>query len=88
MRDNGGELAERVGTRCEQLGVLPREQGEGVCPLEVGHDQGNSVVPHEVEEVSWGRGERGPPAFPRRRPGLWQPLLRWKRGGVVVVVGG
>ena len=35
-----------------------------------------------------GRGERGPPAFPRRRPGLWQPLLRWKRGGVVVVVGG
>ena len=35
-----------------------------------------------------GIGERGPPAFPRRRPGLWQPLLRWKHGGVVVVVGG
>ena len=52
MEDNGGELAERVGTRCEQLGVLPREQGEGVCPLEAGHDQVNSVVPHEVEEVS------------------------------------
>ena len=52
MRDNGGELAERVGTRCEQLVVLPREQGEGVCPLEAGHDQGNSVVPREVEEVS------------------------------------
>ena len=32
-RDNGGELAERVETRCEQLGVLPRERGEGVCPL-------------------------------------------------------
>ena len=32
-RDNGGELAERVGTWCEQLGVLPREQGEGVFPL-------------------------------------------------------
>ena len=49
VRDNGGELAERVGTRCEQLGVFPREQGEGVCPLEAGHDQGNSVVPREVE---------------------------------------
>ena len=49
VRDNGGELDERVGTRCEQLGVLPREQGEGVCPLEVGHDQGNSAVPREVE---------------------------------------
>ena len=33
-RDNGGELAERVETRCEQLGSLPREQGEGVyAPL-------------------------------------------------------
>ena len=45
----GGELAERVETRCEQLGVLPRERGEGVCPLEAGHDQANSVVPREVE---------------------------------------
>ena len=52
VRDNGGELAEHVGTRCEQLVVLPRDQGEGVCPLEAGHDQGNSVVPREVEEVS------------------------------------
>ena len=52
VRDNGGELAERVGTRCEQLGSLPREQGEGVCPLEASRDQGNSVVPREVEEVS------------------------------------
>ena len=52
VRDNSGELAERVGTRCEQLVVLPREQGEGVFPLEAGHDQGNSVVPREVEEVS------------------------------------
>ena len=48
-RDNGGELAERVGTRCEQLGVLPRERGEGVCPLEAGHGQVDSVVPREVE---------------------------------------
>ena len=39
-RDNGGKLAERVETRCEQLVVLPREQGEGVCPLEAGHGQG------------------------------------------------
>ena len=52
VRDIGGELAERVGTRCEQLGVLPREQGEGVCPLEAGHGQVSSVVPREVEEVS------------------------------------
>ena len=52
VRDNGGELAERVGTRCEQLGVLPREQGEGVCPLEAGHGQVDSVVPREVEGVS------------------------------------
>ena len=49
VRDNGGELAERVETRCEQLGGLPREQGEGVCPLEAGHDQVSSVVPREVE---------------------------------------
>ena len=52
MRDNEGELAERVGTRCEQLVVLPREQGEGVCPLEAGHGRVDSVVPREVEEVS------------------------------------
>ena len=52
VRDNGGELAERVGTWCEQLGSLPREQGEGVCPFEAGHDQGDSVVPREVEGVS------------------------------------
>ena len=58
VRDNGGELAERVGTRGEQLGVLPREQGEGVCPLEAGHDQGNSVVPREVEGRSAADGAR------------------------------
>ena len=50
-RDNGSGLAERVETRCEQLGVLPREQGEGVCPLEAGLGQVDSVVPREVEEV-------------------------------------
>ena len=54
-RDNGGELAERVGTRCEQLGVLPREQGEGVCPLEAGHGQVNSVMPRETgARGAWG----------------------------------
>ena len=51
-RDNGGELAERVGTRCEQLGSLPRERGEGVCPLEADHGQVDSVVPREVEGMS------------------------------------
>ena len=47
VRDNEGGLAERVETRCEQLVVLPREQGEGVCPLEAGHGQVDSVVPRE-----------------------------------------
>ena len=55
-RDNGGELAERVGTRCEQLGGLPRERGEGVCPLEAGHDQVDSVVPRGVEGMSAANG--------------------------------
>ena len=73
VRDNGGELAERVETRCEQLGSLPREQGEGVCPLEAGHGQGNSVVPREVEGVSaadgcaWSLG------------GMKAPELLWRR---------
>ena len=48
-RDNGGELAQRVETRCEQLGSLPRERGEGVCPLEADRDQAGPVVPREVE---------------------------------------
>ena len=38
VEDNGGGLAERVGNRCEQLCSLPRERGEGVCPLGAGHD--------------------------------------------------
>ena len=33
-RLNGDELAERVGTRCEQLDSLLQERGEGICPLE------------------------------------------------------
>ena len=39
-------------TRCGQLGVLPRDRGEGVCPLEAGHDQAGPVVPREVEGKS------------------------------------
>ena len=32
-RDNGGELAEHVGTRCGQLSVLPRNEGRRCTPL-------------------------------------------------------
>ena len=56
MEDNGGELAERVGTRCEQLGSLPRDRGEGVWPLEAGHEQVDSVVPREFEGRSAANG--------------------------------
>ena len=44
VEDNGGELAERVGTRCRPLGSLLQERGEGVCPLEADRDQVGSVV--------------------------------------------
>ena len=37
-RDDEGELAERVGTRCGQRGSLPREQRETLCSLEVDRD--------------------------------------------------
>ena len=52
MEDNGGELAERVGTRCGQRGSLLREQRETLCPLEADHDQVGSVVPREFEGMS------------------------------------
>ena len=52
VEDNGGELAERVGTRCGQLGVLPREQRWTLFPLEAGRGQVDSVVPREVEGMS------------------------------------
>ena len=48
VEDNGGELAERVETRCRQRGS---EGGEGVCPLEADHDQ---VGPVELCEVGGG----------------------------------
>ena len=51
MEDNGGGLAERVETRCGQLGSLPREQRETLCSLEV-DDQAGPVVPCEFEGVS------------------------------------
>uniref|UniRef100_A0A8C4Q386 Uncharacterized protein n=1 Tax=Eptatretus burgeri TaxID=7764 RepID=A0A8C4Q386_EPTBU len=49
VEDDEGELAERVGTRCEQLDSLLQERGEGVCPLEANHDQVGSVVLCEFE---------------------------------------
>ena len=52
MEDNEGELAQRVETRCGQLGSLPRERRETLCSLEVDHDQVGSVVPREVEGMS------------------------------------
>ena len=56
VRPNGGGLAERVGTRCEQLVGLLRERGEVVCPLEADHDQVGSVVPGGVEGASAANG--------------------------------
>ena len=52
VEDNGGELAERVETRCRQLVDLLRERGEVVCSLEADHDQVSSVVPSGVEGAS------------------------------------
>ena len=51
-RDNGGELAQCVETRCGQLGVLLQEQRETLCSLEVDHDQAGPVVPRKVEGTS------------------------------------
>ena len=55
-RLNGGELAERVGTRCEQLDSLLQERGEGLCPLEAIHDQ---VSPVELRGVEGMRAANG-----------------------------
>ena len=56
VEDNGGELAERVGNRCEQLDSLLQERGEGICPLEAIHDQVSLVVPSGVEGASAANG--------------------------------
>jgi len=52
VEDNGGELAQCLETRCEQLDGLLQERGEGICPLEAIHDQVSSVVPSGVEGAS------------------------------------
>ena len=56
VEDNGGELAQRVGTRCGQLVSLLRERRATLCPLEADHDQVGSVVPCEVEGMSAANG--------------------------------
>ena len=56
MEDNGGELAERVETRCGQRDSLLRERRETLCPLEADRDQVGSVVPGEVEGKSAANG--------------------------------
>ena len=48
MEDKGGELAERVETRCGQRDSLLRERRETLCPLEADRDQ---VGPVELCEV-------------------------------------
>ena len=52
VEDNGGELAERVETRCGQRDSLLRERRETLCPLEAGRDQVGPVGPCEVEGTS------------------------------------
>ena len=71
-RLNGGELAERVGTRCKQLDSLLQERGEGVCPLEAVYDQVGPVVLRGVERASAVDGCT--PSL-----GVWRPRnpLRW-----------
>ena len=56
MEDNGGELAERVGTRCGQRDSLLRERRETLCSLEADLDQVSSVVPSGVEGASAANG--------------------------------
>ena len=56
VKDNEGELAQRVETRCRQLGGLPRERRETLCSLEADRDQVGPVVPCEVEGMSEANG--------------------------------
>ena len=58
VEDNGGELAERVETRCGQRDSLLRERRETLCPLEATHDQVGSVVPDEFEGTSEATADR------------------------------
>ena len=66
VEDNGGELAERVETRCRQLDGRLQERGEGVFPLEATHDQVSSVVPSGVYGRVLLTGAR-------RAWGVWRP---------------
>ena len=77
VEDNGGGLAERVGTRCGQRDSLLRERRETLCPLEADHDQVGSVVPCEVEGKSAANGCT-------RSLGAWRPqeLLWWRESPV------
>ena len=52
MEDNGGELAERVGTRCGQRDSLLRERRETLCPVEADRDQVGPVELCGVEGTS------------------------------------
>ena len=52
VEDDGGELTERVETRCRQLGCLLRERRETLCSLEADHNQVGSVVSSEFEGAS------------------------------------
>ena len=56
VEDNGGELTERVGTRCGQRDSFLRERRETLCPLEADHDQVGSVVSNEFEGKSAANG--------------------------------
>ena len=55
-RLNGGELAERVVTRCKQLDGLLRERRETLFSLEADRDQVSSVVSSELEGASAANG--------------------------------
>ena len=82
MRLNGGELAQRVGTRCGQRDSLLRERRETLCPLEADHDQVGSVVPGGVEGASAANGctrslggiETPEPLVVARVPGVIVPV--------------
>ena len=69
VEDNGGELAERVGTRCGQLDSLLRERRATLCSLEVGLDQVGSIVPREFEGTSEANGC----TTARGAWGVWRP---------------
>ena len=56
VEDNGGELAERVETRCGQRDSLLRELRETLCPLEATHDQVGPVELCGVEGTSEANG--------------------------------